>query len=162
MVEADSIKEPCQSWINTHLLLFLLLLAPEFANFCCMYSDACYRAETDDWHKVQKALDMCLECPQNSDEIRDWNKLLIEAHSYISYLCRSKIQTRQSPKSNRAKIFLQNSQELLSLVTENTPLHCKAMVGLASAYCLSGNNLEGARWYRKALVTGQLDDSLTK
>ncbi|CAB9504046.1 expressed unknown protein [Seminavis robusta] len=114
---------------------------PGYANFCYDFSTVRSRAG----QQLNAALDLALKIPLDPP---DNLTMSVEAIHEVMRTCNRLIQEDLKSKNPQiCKTYIRACQEAV----KRQPDSGSDMISLAASYCLSGNNLEGARSYRRAL-----------
>ncbi|CAB9504044.1 expressed unknown protein [Seminavis robusta] len=115
---------------------------PRYPHFCFDFS--ILRSQAG--QQLSAALDYALQIPMDTPH---HSEMAMDALLELCLTCNRILQENpNNEKSQVAVIHVQACQEAL----KRHPEREAHMINLAAAFCLAGNNLEGVRWYRRALA----------
>ncbi|CAB9525915.1 expressed unknown protein [Seminavis robusta] len=115
---------------------------PRYPHFCFDFSILRSKAG----QQLSAALDYALQIPMDTPQ---HTEMVMDALLELALTCNRILQENPNEDNSQvAGIHVQACQESLKCRPESEAY----MINLAAAYCMAGNNLEGARWYRRALA----------
>lgn len=103
----------------------------------------------DNGECLNEALTYALKIPENTKKDK---KLCKEAIELIARTSSTRVRQQANVNTCTTNSILSDVHiRSTKALVERSPHNVSFYIELASAYCISGNNLDGAKWYRKAL-----------